>query len=229
MLYKVLIILSLIGAPALAVLAVFLRLKKRTPDTAGYVYNGKKWVAWLYGLCVLGVIIMLLMGLTTGGHKPEWGILWMLLIATLLFACYSIIAFKPVNEEQLVEAQNSGNTVLSNVGGAALSMASALGAALLGVLAALPGMLYNALNPVLAVKQIGGVMYKVVGTGFMHIMSGIVALVALAVAVVFVVYLLGIAFAIFGTFVLGIIAIVKFVQNYIKYKDGPVVEAVPAE
>ena len=227
--FKALVIISVIGAPLLAVLAVFLRLKKRTPDTAGYVYNGKKWVAWLYGLCVLGVIVLLLMGLTTSAHKIEWSILWLLLISTLLFACYSIIAFKPVNAEQLADAQKNGNTVLSNIGGAAASMAGALGAALLGVLASLPGMLASALNPVLAIKEIGGVMYKVVGTGFMHMMSGILALVIIAVVVVIVVYTLGLAFALIGTFVLGIIAIIKFVLNYIKYKNGPVVEPATTE
>ena len=144
-------------------------------------------------------------------------------------SCSSFIAFKPFNAEQVADAKKNGNTVLSNIGGAAASMAGALGAALLGVLASLPGMLASALNPVLAIKEIGGVMYKVVGTGFMHMMSGILALVILAVVVVFVVYTLGLAFALIGTFVLGIIAIIKFVLNYIKYKNGPVVEPATTE
>ena len=216
MLFDIFAYVGTIGAPALAIYSVYRRIKKKDKNTAGYVFNGKTWVAWLLMFCIISILFMVfgmpLMGGGTGYH-PAWGFLWMMLLAIILYVSYAVISFVPATAEEIQENKEAGNTVLGDVGTAATSMFTILIAAIWGTLVSLPGMIKNALNPVLAVKKIGGTMYKVVGTGFGHVISGVIALVFLAILVFSIIYIAALFFTLIGTFALGIIAIVKFVIN----------------
>ena len=89
-------------------------------------------------------------------------------------------------------------------------------------LVAIPAMIGEALNPTLAIKNIGGTLYKVVGTGFGYTVGGIVMFAFIAIMVFVLIYLAALLFAIVGTFAIGVIAVIKFVknnQNFLKTKD----------
>ena len=110
MLFTILIYIAVIGAPALAVYSVFRRTKKADPDVAGYIYNGKNWVAWLLVLSLLAWIFMgFIMPLLDGAsyYDPEWGALGFMLIAILLYISYAVIAYVPATAQELEENKDS--------------------------------------------------------------------------------------------------------------------------
>jgi len=230
MLLSILIIVALLGAPTLAGFAVFKRIKNNNPDIAGYVYNGKDWVAWLLVICfVADLFIGFVMPLFDGaqGYHPEWGILWMMLFAVILYICYAIIAFVPATAEEIKASKDAGNTVLGSVGESTLSVFKVILATIGAILVALPAMIGEALNPTLAIKNIGGTLYRVVGTGFGYTVGGIVMFAFIAIMVFVLIYILALAFAIIGTFAIGVIAVIKFVknnQNLLKTKEVEIKE-----
>lgn len=216
MLFTILIYIAVIGAPALAVYSVFRRTKKADPDVAGYIYNGKNWVAWLLVLSLLAWIFMgFIMPLLDGAsyYDPEWGALGFMLIAILLYISYAVIAYVPATAQELEENKDSGKKVIGNVAASATSVFTIILGTIGGVLMALPGMLAEALNPTLAIKEIGGTLYRIVGTGIEHSIGGIVALLVLGIIVFMIIYFAAMIFALIGTFAIGIIAVVKFVKN----------------
>jgi len=230
MLLNILIYVAIIGAPVLAFYSVFKRIKNTNKGTAGYVYNGKDWVAWLLVICfVADLFIGFVMPLFDGaqGYHPEWGILWMMLFAVILYICYAIIAFVPATAEEIKASKDAGNTVLGSVGESTLSVFKVILATIGAILVALPAMIGEALNPTLAIKNIGGTLYRVVGTGFGYTVGGIVMFAFIAIMVFVLIYILALAFAIIGTFAIGVIAVIKFVknnQNLLKTKEVEIKE-----
>ena len=230
MLLSILIIVALLGAPTLAGFAVFKRIKNKNADTAGYVYNGKVWVAWLLMFCVIAsLFIAFFMPLfdCTEGYHPEWGVLVLTLLSVIFYICYAIIAFVPATAEELAASKEAGNTVLGSIGDLAASIFSIIMGVIGATLIALPAMLGEALNPTLAIKNIGGTMYRVVGTGLGFTLGGILMFAFIAIMVFVLIYFAALVFAIIGTFAIGIIAIVKFVknnQNLLKTKDVEIKE-----
>ena len=230
MLLSILIIVALLGAPTLAGFAVYKRIKNNNPDTAGYVYNGKVWVAWLLVFCVIAsLFIAFFMPLFDGteGYHPEWGVLVLTLLSVIFYICYAIIAFVPATAEELAASKEAGNTVLGSVSDSAASIFTIILGVIGATLIALPAMIGEALNPTLAIKNIGGTMYRVVGTGLGFTLGGILMFAFIAIMVFVLIYFAALVFAIIGTFAIGIIAIVKFVknnQNLLKTKDVEIKE-----
>ena len=230
MLLSILIIVALIGAPTLAGFAVFKRIKNKNADTAGYVYNGKDWVAWILVFSIIAsLFIGFVMPIFDGqeGYHPEWGLLGLVLLAVVFYICYAIVAFVPATAEEIAASKEAGNTVLGSIGDSAASIFSIIMGVIGATLIALPAMLGEALNPTLAIKNIGGTLYKVVGTGFGYTVGGIVMFAFIAIMVFVLIYLAALIFAIIGTFAIGIIAIIKFVknnQNLLKTKDVEIKE-----
>ena len=219
----ILIYVSVLGAPALAIYSVWRRMRKSDPDTAGYVYNGKTWVTWLLALCILAILfytfIMPLPIISERRpYRPDWNYLLLMLYAILLYACYAVIAFVPATAEEIEEHKAAGNTVLGNLGTTAVSVVSVVFATIGATLVALPGMIGEALNPTLAIKTIGNRVYKVVGTGYMHSIWGILGLAFLAILVFAIIMFAALVLALGGTFALGIIAVVKFFLNNFFYR-----------
>ena len=65
-LVNLLLNIACIGAPVVTGINLFMRIKKRKENTAGYIYNGKTWVAWLFALSAICTLILFLaMGLCT--------------------------------------------------------------------------------------------------------------------------------------------------------------------
>lgn len=216
MILTIIIIVAMIGAPALAVYSVYRRTKNTNSSTAGYIYNGKEWVAWLLVLSILssaffGFIMPLFDG--QDGYHPEWGTLGLMALAIVLYICYAIIAFVPATAQEIRDNQAEGKTVIDSVAASAASIFSIILTAIGAILLALPGMISEALNPTLAIKNIGGTMYRIIGTGFEHAVGGIMGLALVAILAFVIIFFAAAIFAILGTFGIGILAIIKFVKN----------------
>ena len=223
MLFDIFVYVALFGGVGLAIYSVYKRVKSPDPNAAGYVYNGKTWVTWLFVITVLAILfwtfifpIPFISGQTT--YRPEWGGLGLLFYAILLYISYSVIAFVPATAEEIAASKEAGNTVMGTVGSTASSVFKLILATIGAILLALPKMISEALNPTLAVKTIGNTVYKVVGTGVTHALIGIVVLVFLVIVVAMIVMFAAMILAIFGTFALGILAVIKFFKNNVFYK-----------
>ncbi|MCR5014165.1 MAG: hypothetical protein K6A28_05245 [Bacteroidales bacterium] len=219
----ILVYVAVFGAIGLAIYSVFKRTRNTDPDIVGYVYNGKKWVTWLFLICVLSVLfVAFIMPLPIlsgqSGYHPDWKSLLLLIWVVILYACYSIIAFVPATAQEMEESKATGNTVLGTIGDSTLSVFKTILVTIGAILAALPSMISNALNPVLAMKTIGNTVYKVIGTGVGHALMGILGLLIVLVLAAMLVIFAAVFVALFGAIALGIIAIVKFFLNNVFYK-----------
>lgn len=221
----IIIYVAFFGGVGLAIYSVYKRIKNTGVTTAGYVYNGKMWVTWLFLICVLSILIftfVLPMPFISEHrpYRPDWSGLLFLFYATLLYISYSVIAFVPATAEEIEANKAAGNTVMGTIGSTTASMFMGILGAIGGILAALPGMIGEALNPTLAIKTIGNTVYRVVGTGVQHALFGILGLVLCVVFVGIVIMFASMFLAVFGTFSLGIIAIIKFFKNNVFYKKA---------
>ena len=221
----IIIYVAFFGGVGLAIYSVYKRIKNTGVTTAGYVYNGKMWVTWLFLICVLSILIftfVLPMPFISEHrpYRPDWSGLLFLFYATLRYISYSVIAFVPATAEEIEANKAAGNTVMGTIGSTTASMFMGILGAIGGILAALPGMIGEALNPTLAIKTIGNTVYRVVGTGVQHALFGILGLVLFVVFVGIVIMFASMFLAVFGTFSLGIIAIIKFFKNNVFYKKA---------
>ena len=88
----IIIYVAVFGAIGLAIFSVYKRTKNTDPNTAGYVYNGKNWVTWLFVLSILAVLfytfVMPLPIISERRpYRPEWGGLLLGLYAIVLYIC----------------------------------------------------------------------------------------------------------------------------------------------
>ena len=201
----IIIYVALFGGVGLAIYSVYKRIKSTSVTTAGYVYNGKTWVTWLFVLTVLAILsytFVMPIPLISGraSYRPEWGGLGLLFYAVLLYISYSVIAFVPATAEEIEESKAAGNTVMGSVGSTAASVFMAILGAIGGILAALPGMIGEALNPTLAIKTIGNTVYRVVGTGVMDSIYGLLGLIFGLLVVAALIIFVANVLAIVGTF-----------------------------
>ena len=225
MLLDIIVYVAVFGGIGLAIYSVYKRIKNTGVTTAGYVYNGKTWVTWLFVLTVLAILFytfVMPIPLISGraSYRPEWGGLGLLFYAVLLYISYSVIAFVPATAEEIEESKAAGNTVMGSVGSTAASVFMVILGAIGGILAALPGMIGEALNPTLAIKTIGNTVYRVVGTGVMDGIYGLLGLIFGLLVVAALIIFVANVLAIVGTFAIGIIAVIKFFKNNVFYKKN---------
>ena len=235
MLLDIFVYVALFGGVGLAIYSVFRRIKNTDPDTAGYVYNGKQWVTWVFVLVTFAILfyvfimpIPLLSGQST--YRPDWGWFGLFFYALLLYICYSVIAFVPATADELKESESAGKQVMSSVGTATASVFAVIFSTIWAIILSIPSMISHALNPVLGFKRIGGKLYKIVGNGIHHTLFAILGIAIVAILAFMVIMFATLFFAIFGTFALGIFAVVKFVMNNFFYKKPqPVAQAQPVD
>ena len=218
MLLDIIVYVALFGGVGLAIYSVYKRIKNPDPNAAGYVYNGKTWVTWLFVITVLAILFFtFIMPLPIISehrpYRPEWGGLGLLFYAVLLYICYSVIAFVPATAEEIEASKEAGNTVMGTMGSTVSSVFKLILATIGAILLAIPKMIGEALNPTLAIKTIGNTVYRVVGTGVTHALIGIVVLGFLVVLAAVIVIFAAQFLALFGTFAIGIIAVIKFIKN----------------
>ena len=214
------IYVAVFGAIGLAIYSVFRRIKNTDADTAGYVYNGKIWVTWLFVFTVLAILfytfvmpIPLISGQTS--YRPEWAGLGLLAYALLLYICYSVISFVPATAEEIEESKANGNTVMGSVGSTTASVFAIILSTIGAIIVSIPGMISEALNPTLAVKTVGNTVYRIVGNGVEHAIWGVLGVVLFVCVVAAIIIFAAMILAFFGTFALGIIAVIKFFKNLV--------------
>ena len=180
-------------------------------------------MTWLFVVTVLAILFFtFIMPLPIISehrpYRPEWGGLGLLFYAVLLYICYSVIAFVPATAEEIEASKEAGNTVMGTVGSTTASVFKLILSMIGAILLAIPKMIGEALNPTLAVKTIGNTVYKVVGTGVTHAITGIVVMGFLVILAAVIVMFAAMFLALFGTFALGILAVIKFFKNNVFYK-----------
>lgn len=223
MILAIILIAAFFGAPALAIYTVYKRTQYTNPKIGGYVYNGKDWVTWLWLCCViaalfLGFIMPLPFISEQPKYVPDWNGVKILLVATLFYVCYAVMAFVPATAETVKKYKAAGKTVFGSLRATSSSMFASLFAALGTVLASIPSMVSNALNPTLAVKTVGNTVYKIIGTGYSHTIAGIIGLALFGILAFALIMFASYFFAAIGTIALGVIAVVRFVKNNKKKK-----------
>ena len=211
----------LCAPPILAIYAVSKRNKALKKEEVGFVYDGKVWVTWLWTIIVFATLFLVFgtefvlgaVALDFSNYRPEWDKLWFLLFSTVLYVSYVLIAYRPATAEELEAAKAAGQQPVQVAATAATSIFSTIVACILGVLASIPSLLWNALNPVLAVKVIGGMTYQIIGTGFSSVVGGIVGL-GILVALVAMALIFGSLFIVIaGSLVIGGMAIYTFIKG----------------
>lgn len=212
----IIVTLAVLGAPVAAVYAVMQRNRLLKEGHPGFIYEGKTWVSWIWVLSIIGTLYnaFIMPWLIDEKWNPQWGMLNLIWMSTLLYISYVMVSYRPATEEEIEEAKTSGSGVVETTAAVASSAFGGIMAAVLGALGAIPGLLWSALNPVQAIKVIGGVTYQVIGTGFSSILGGIVGLGILAVMVVMGLYFASLLFSLIGTLALGVLAIINFVRNW---------------
>lgn len=200
--------------PALAAYA-FARRKAAIRDgQALFVSNDKKWVRWVWLAMFFSVLFLVFIcPIFKIRYRPDFQYLLLLLEGTVFYACYILVSFRRATPEEFENAKAQGENVLDMTKESAKSILGVMGAALLGVLVALPHILHDVLNPVVAAKKIGNVTYKLIDTSLTAIAGGFLGLAMLAVVVFISAYVAGAFIAIASVIFFFCITIIKFFKN----------------
>ena len=204
--------------PLLAIYAMIMRSKNKKQGQVGFVYNGKIWVTWVGLIAVLGGLFMifgtpLIVKKGDLSYRPDWEYITITILAIIEYISYVLVAYRPATAEEIEEAKASGKGAIKMTASAGTSMFAGILACLGVSVASIPALLYNALNPVQAIKVIGGVTYKVIGTGFSSVVGGFIGIGILLAIIAFILIMASQFAVLLGTFALGVFAIVKFIKN----------------
>lgn len=206
---------------AVAFFAVWQRMNgKRTANTAGYVYNGSRFVYYVFFALILCWIIQIFFAdkLNASVVKGE-GIVKLLGIAAfqlLYFLCYVLVAFKPATAAEMEKAKAEKNVFLELTANAVGGLLGTV----LSTLMAIPSILLAVLNPINIVRTVGSTIYYTVGTVAQSIAS-IIGAVFVVAAVIGLICLLSGYFLILVLIVVWIAVVVRYVINAIIYRNGP--------
>lgn len=137
----------------------------------------------------------------------------------MFYACYILVSFRRATPEEFEQAKTQGENVLDMTKESAKSIIGVMGAALLEVLAALPHILHDVLNPVVAAKTIGNVTYKLIDTSLVSIAGGFLGLAMLAIVIFISAYVAGAFISIASVIFFFCITIIKFFKNRKEYKN----------
>jgi hypothetical protein len=211
--------------PLLAIYAMIMRSKNKKQGQVGFVYNGKIWVTWVGLIAVLGGLFMifgtpLIVKKGDLSYRPDWEYITITILAIIEYISYVLVAYRPATAEEIEEAKASGKGAIKMTASAGTSMFAGILACLGISVASIPALLYNALNPVQAIKVIGGVTYKVIGTGFSSVVGGFIGIGILLAIIAFILIMASQFAVLLGTFALGVIAIVKFIKNIKESKQA---------
>lgn len=211
--------------PLLAIYAMIMRSKNKKQGQAGFVYNGKIWVTWVGLIAVLGGLFMifgtpLIVKKGDLSYRPDWEYITITILAIIEYISYVLVAYRPATAEEIEEAKASGKGAIKMTASAGTSMFAGILACLGVSVASIPALLYNALNPVQAIKVIGGVTYKVIGTGFSSVVGGFIGIGILLAIIAFILIMASQFAVLLGTFALGVIAIVKFIKTIKESKQA---------
>jgi hypothetical protein len=220
--------LILLALPiVVAVIALIQRfVKRRSDDTAGYVYNGRRWVAWVF-VAIVASWVILYVGNKVGGSggsqlipsfkKDNIALLILFFgLPVLYMISYVLVAFRPATAEQVAEAKGKKSLVVDMTGKAA----AGLWGGFVAMLAALGAGLMMVLNPIHIISQVGNTITYVKG-GMGASLMNLVAMGFLVVIVILIVLFVSWFAAYTGSIVLGLSVIVRYLLNLIIFRNGP--------
>lgn len=199
----------------LAFVAIWLRSVRVNKDTAGYVSNASRLGYWLFVITVLCIVISLIAGIFDShlSFFSSNGLWFLVLLSFLFFLCYYVIAFKPVNADQLEEARDEGCPLFETAGIAAAGVASGLS----GTFKWTMKMLAKA--PIDIVRQSGNTIWyrkaSVSGT-----LGGVAAAILPVIAIGVLLSFAAMFFLLFIVIISWLLVVIKFVRNLI-YLNGP--------
>lgn len=199
----------------LAIVAIWLRSVKPNARTAGYVSNASRFAYWLLIITVLSLVVTFIAGkfdshLSFFGNNGPW---FLVVLSFLFFLCYYVIAFKPVDADQLEEARDQGAVLFETAGLAAAGIGSGLSATLSWTMKML------ARAPIDIVRRSGNtIWYRNANVGgFLGSAGGtLLILVAASVVLAFA----AMYFLLFVVVIAWFLVVYKFVRNLI-YLGGP--------
>ena len=220
--------LILLALPiGVAVIALIQRFAKRRDDaTAGYVYNGRRWVAWVF-VAIVASWVSLYVGNKVGGsggsqlipsfNKDNIALLILFFgLPVLYMISYVLVAFRPATAEQVAEAKGKKSLVVDMTGKAA----AGLWGGFVAMLAAFGAGLMMVLNPIHIISQVGNTITYVKG-GMGASLMNLVAFGFLIVIVILIVFFVAWFAAYTGSIVLGLAVIVRYLLNLIIFRNGP--------
>ena len=198
----------------LAILAIWLRSVKPNSRTAGYVSNASRFSYWLFIITVLSVVVTIIAG-KFDSHLGFFrtGLWFLVVLSFLFFLCYYVIAFKPVDADQLAEARDKGSVLFETAGLAAAGVGGGLAATISLTLKML------AQAPIEIVRRSGNtIWYRNAGVGsYLGSIAGILLILGGAALILafFAMY-----FLLIVVIFTWLLVVYKFVKNLI-YLDGP--------
>ena len=198
----------------LAILAIWLRSVKPNARTAGYVSNASRFSYWLFIITVLSVVVTIIAG-KLDSHLGFFrtGLWFLVVLSFLFFLCYYVIAFKPVDADQLAEARDKGSVLFETAGLAAAGVGGGLAATISWTLKML------AQAPIEIVRRSGNtIWYRNAGVGsYLGSIAGILLILGGAALILafFAMY-----FLLIVVIFTWLLVVYKFVKNLI-YLDGP--------
>ena len=199
----------------LAILAIWIRSVKPNSRTAGYVSNASRFAHWLFIITVLSLVVTVIAGwidphLGFFGYNGLW---FLVVLSFLFFFCYYVIAFKPVDADQLEEAQDQGAVLFETAGLAAAGIGTGLSATISWTMKML------ARAPIDIVRRSGNTIWyrNANAGGFLGSVGGtLLILVAASVILAFA----AMYFLLFVVVLTWLLVVYKFVKNLI-YLGGP--------
>lgn len=193
----------------LAVYSVYQNLfKPKSPEIAGYIYDGSKvfrWMLIVLAVCWLLHLLVWCLDIFDSAVIPNQlsifsnggvgGALKLLLIELVYTLCYVAVAFRPATAEELAEAK-ANKTLTMDLGSAAVGV----GAAVFATIAAIGGVILAALNPINVVRVVGNTVYYTVKSAFASFASllfGLALIFGVVLCIIFAAYMYMILYILF--------------------------------
>lgn len=199
----------------LAFLAVWLRSARMNARTAGYVSNASSFSYLLFITTILSIVVTVIAGMFD--HHLSFfsnnGLWFLVVLALLFFLCYYIIAFKPVEADQLEEEKDKGNVFFETATLAGAGVAGGLLSTFswtMKMLARAPIEIVRRSGNTIWYRQadVGGFLGSIAGTALILVAAGVVmAFFAMYFLLVIVV-------------ISWLLVVYKFLRNLI-YLNGP--------
>lgn len=206
--------------PAMAAYAFARRKAAMRDGQALFVSNDKKWVRWVWVAMFYSILFLVFIApIFKMNYFPDFQYLLLLLEGTVFYMSYILVSYRRATPEEYEQAKAQGENVLDMTKESAKNILGVMGSALLGILAAMPLILRDTLNPVVAVKQIGNVTYKLIDTSFMAIAGGFLAIGILAIVIFITTYVVGALISILSVLFFFVITVIKFIKNLKELKQ----------
>ena len=212
----ILVLAVVIAIPVgMALYTVYQNLyKPKSPQIAGYIYDGSIVFKWMVIVLVAGyildIILMILpdewtaIGSIYMGSQPLSTLVILGLLQVTLIFCYIMVSFRPATAEELAEAKGQKMLTID-----VAKVFTGIGGLLVASLAAIGGAILMALNPINVISVIGNtVTYTIKSAGTMFI--GVVMVVALVVWIILVILYMMSLYMVFFVVFCAIAIIIRF-------------------